>query len=200
MPATKTFLSADHHLGESRMNIMHRPFRSPEEMINILLINHNEIVQSNDIVYHLGDVCYQKTPHYLSNINDFNGRKILIRGNHDRVFTDDELSPYFEQIIAEGDGIEQDIQDIPCYLTHYPSCGRSDRFNLVGHVHSAWKYQLNMMNVGVDVHHFRPIDITTIPFHFEAICKYYDEDVWVAYNPINQQYLGQRGKSGTYYP
>lgn len=195
----KTWLAADWHLGEDRMNIMHRPFTSAQEMIDTLIQLHNELVQPNDIVYMVGDVCYQKTPQYLPLVNEFNGQKILIRGNHDRVFTDDELSPYFEQIIPEGDGIEIDIQGIPCYITHYPTQGRTDRFNLVGHVHGTWMYQLNMMNVGVDVNHFCPIDIQTIPFHFEAICKHYDEDVWCAYNPINTQYIGQRGKSGTYF-
>ena len=195
-----TWLVADYHLGESRMNIMHRPFKDTDEQTHTLITLHNEIVQPDDIVYHLGDVCYQKTPQYLPIINEFNGRKILVRGNHDRIFTDDELSSYFEQIIPEGEGIEKDIQGIPCYLTHYPTCGVTHRFNLVGHIHSAFKYQLNMFNVGVDVNHFCPIDINTIPFHYEAICKHYDQDVWVAYNPINQQYLGDRGKPGTYYP
>jgi len=53
--------------------------------------------------------------------------------------------------------------------------------------------------VGVDVHHFLPVSINDIAFHFNAICKYYDEDVWVAYRDINAQHKGKRGKQGSYF-
>jgi hypothetical protein len=66
-------------------------------------------------------------------------------------------------------------------------------------VHGAYKYQLNLLNVCVDVHHFRPVNLKTIPFHFKAICEYYDQDVWIAYNPINEIYKGIRGKNSSYY-
>lgn len=194
----KTWITADWHLGESRMNIMHRPFNGSEQMTETLLGLHNKVVAPNDNVIIVGDVCNQKAPEMLSFVSNFNGVKILIRGNHDQVFSDEELSPYFKEIITEGCGIEVTINDILCYITHYPTRGKKDRFNLVGHIHSAWKYQLNMMNIGVDVHHFRPVDLDTIPFHYEAICKYYDDDVWSAYDDINMDYRVNRGKSGTY--
>jgi hypothetical protein len=91
------------------------------------------------------------------------------------------------------------IAEIPCYFTHYPTTGREDRFNIVGHIHATWKYQLNSLNVGVDVHHFRPVEASTIPFHKTAIEKFYDQDVWVAYNPINANYRNVRGKPGSYF-
>jgi hypothetical protein len=56
-----------------------------------------------------------------------------------------------------------------------------------------------MLNIGVDVHHFRPVNLDSIPFHLTAISEYYDEDVWVAYNEINQRYRGKRGKEGSYF-
>ena len=195
----KTFITGDWHIGESRMNIMQRPFTSPDDMINTLIHNDNQIVTPYYIVIMVGDVCYQKTPQYLPRVNDFHGHKILIRGNHDRIFTDDELYPYFEQVISEGEGMDMDIHNIPCYITHYPTQGKKDRLNLVGHIHGAWKYQLNMLNVGVDVHHFQPISIESIPFHFEAITQHYDDDVWAAYHDINASYQGHRGKKESYF-
>lgn len=195
----KTWLTADYHLGENRMELIGRPFNGTGHMIDELVANHNYLVRPEDEVIVLGDVCYQKAPEYLYHIKRFNGKKILIRGNHDRVFTDEQLSSYFDKIIGDGGGFYIQLKGIPCYLTHYPTEGQSNAFNLVGHVHSAWKYQLNMLNVGVDVHHFFPVDSDTIPFHLDAITKYYDEDVWVAYNSINMDYRGKRGKSGTYF-
>jgi calcineurin-like phosphoesterase family protein len=194
-----TWITADWHLGETRMELMGRPFVSDIDMITYLKSVHNSRVKPDDTVIVNGDVCYQKTPEALSLVKEFNGKKILVRGNHDRVFTDEQLKPYFDEIVADGDGFDMTIEGINCYITHYPTEGTPNAFNLCGHIHSAWKYQLNQFNVGVDVNHFRPVNLTKIPFHFKVICEFYDNDVWVAYNKINSDYLGLRGKTGTYF-
>ena len=194
-----TFLTADWHLGETRMELMGRPFNSASEMIDHIVEQHNSIVKPEDRVIVVGDVCYQKTPSSLPVVSRMNGEKILVRGNHDRIFTDDQLKPYFKIIIEDGGGFIMTIKGIRCYITHYPTEGRLNLFNLVGHIHAAWKYQLNMFNVGVDVNHFRPVNADSIPFHFKAITQFYDNDVWVAYNNINSDYVGKRGKPGTYF-
>lgn len=194
-----TFITSDFHLGDDRMTIMGRPFGSGEEHIEALIKNHNSVVAPDDLVIIAGDVCYQKKLESLPIVKRFNGRKILIRGNHDRGFSTEELEKYFERVIPEGDGIELEVEGIPCFVTHYPTTGMAGRFNLVGHIHAAWKYQLNMFNIGVDTNHFFPVNLNTIPFHFKAICEFYDEDVWVAYNTLNSSFSGIRGKSGTYF-
>jgi calcineurin-like phosphoesterase family protein len=194
-----TFITSDFHLGDDRMTIMGRPFGSGEEHIEALTKNHNSVVAPDDLVILVGDVCYQKKLESLPIIQRFNGRKILIRGNHDRGFSKEELDKYFEHVIPEGEGIELEVDGIKCFATHYPTTGMAGRFNLVGHIHSSWKYQLNMFNVGVDTNHFFPVNLKTIPFHFKAICEFYDDDVWVAYNVLNSNFCGIRGKSGTYF-
>jgi len=194
----ETWLTADYHLGEDRFELMGRSFGSPQAMIERLIYLHNVKVNPDDQVIIVGDVCYQKAPD-LSQIKRFNGFKTLIRGNHDRVFTDSDLSKYFDRVIPEGEGLELEVEGIRCYATHYPTQGRADRFNLVGHIHGAWKYQLNMLNVGIDVHHYHPVNLKSIPFHYKAICEFYDNDVWVAYDKINAVYHGKRGKQGNYF-
>ena len=175
-------------------------FSSPEEMAECIIKNHNDIVKPGDKVIVVGDVCYQKTPEMLPLISRMNGNKILVRGNHDKVFTNEQLYPYFDEIVDDGKGFDIKSGNINCYVTHYPTEGSYTCFNLVGHIHSAWKYQLNCFNVGVDVNHFKPVDLDSIPFHFKAICEYYDEDVWVAYNQINTNpNTINRGKKGTYF-
>src|SRR5512137_705462 len=79
----KVWLTADWHLGEDRMELMGRPFGSPTEHITHLLCEHNKLVKDDDLVFVLGDVCYQKTPERLKHVQAFAGRKILVRGNHD---------------------------------------------------------------------------------------------------------------------
>lgn len=178
---------------------MGRPFDNKDQHIDTLVTNHNQLVAPEDEVIVVGDVCYQKATEYLYHVKRFNGKKTLIRGNHERGLTDEQLKPYFDTIVPEGKGIEREFCGVPCYITHYPTEGRPDLFNLVGHIHAAWKYQLNMLNIGVDVHHFKPVNVDRIQFHFDAICKYYDEDVWVAYNPINSLFRDVRGKPSTYF-
>lgn len=195
----KTWITADWHLGEDRFELMGRPFTSSIQHVDTLVNNHNMIVSPDDLVIVNGDVCYQKSPQHLDQVRRFNGKKILIRGNHDRVFTDEQLKPYFDEIIEEGGGIRMNSEVGSLYVTHYPTQGKPDAFNLVGHIHAAWKYQLNMLNVGVDVHHFCPVDLDTIPFHINAVTKFYDDDVWVGYNPINSEWRGKRGKAGSYF-
>lgn len=197
----RVFLTADHHLGETRMEIMQRPFSGPVEMAELMISNHNEIVRPDDLVYMIGDVINKDAdPNiWLPWLNRFNGRKILFRGNHERKITDEQLLKYFQEIVPEGDGRYEVFSGIDCYITHYPTSGVSKSFNIVGHVHGAWKVQLNMLNVGVDANHFRPVPASRVPFFLTAISDYFDEDVWVAYNDINKVWSGNRGKQGRYF-
>jgi calcineurin-like phosphoesterase family protein len=196
------YITADWHLGEDRFKIMQRiGFLDAQHMVDQLVKWHNEIVRPSDEVIMVGDAVYQNSPEFIHQIARFNGRKMLIRGNHDRAFTNGQLSPYFDEIIPEGEGLYIDglINGVRCYATHYPTRGKMDAFNLVGHIHSAWKVQLNMLNVGVDVNHFRPMSLDKdVPFLFGAIKEFYDDDVWVAYQDVNANHT-ERGKSGCYF-
>ena len=131
----RTFLTADWHLGETRLQLMQRPFATSEEHVAHLLEKHNQIVQPEDLVYVVGDVLWQKADPaiYLPVIAKFNGRKILIRGNHDRPFTDEQFRPYFEEIYPDGSGIDVELGGLACYLTHYPTQGRVDHAGAAAH-------------------------------------------------------------------
>ena len=179
---------------------MQRHFQNEAEHACHLVDQHNLVVAKEDLVYVVGDalVKFADPERWLQWLETMNGRKILIRGNHDTPFSDEMFAPYFEHIVPEGDGIELDVEGIPCWLTHYPTRGRHDRFNLVGHVHGAWKVQLNALNVSVDCHHYRPVPLDAIPFFYEAIGKHYDDDIFAAYDASNMAHL-RRGVKGSYY-
>jgi len=201
---SKRWVTSDWHLGEDRMDLMMRPFLTTAEFMSTLIERHNERVSPDDLVIVVGDAVNQKKPEYLPYLDELNGRKILIRGNHDKPFSDEVLSQYFELIIPEGEGLQVDVmidgKMVSFWATHYPSQARPDMFNLVGHVHSAWKFQLNSINVGIDCNHLYPHDIDVfVPFAYNAITKFYDQDVWAAYFVANQAYLGKRGADGTYF-
>ncbi len=201
------WFTADWHLGESRMDMMQRPFADADEMFFCLRERHNAVVAPNDTVYVVGDVCNKNTPEWLPRVAEFNGRKILVRGNHDRGISDADFGRCFDAVFPEDGGVfvpfpEAGSHENPMlelYLTHYPSRALLGHFNLVGHIHSAWKFQLNMVNVGVDVHHFRPVGLDRIPFFREAVTKFYDDDVWAAHLLQNTFYRDVRGVKGSYF-
>lgn len=192
------WFTSDWHIGDNRLNILRRPFKNYDEMFSKIREQHNSLVKPHDLVYVLGDVCCRDTPGYLPLVKTFNGKKILIRGNHDRVISDKDFLIYFDQVIADGDGLEIEIENIKFYLTHYPTTARSDVFNLVGHVHDAWKFQANMINIGIDVNHFRPTSIDQIKFYYDATLHHFDSDIWAAYLPENSQHYENRARKTSY--
>lgn len=201
------FILSDHHLGETRMEIMQRPFANPEDMFQTILTNHNAVVKENSKVLFNGDIvsnAAKDKKYWLKRVKELNGIKTLIRGNHDQSFALEELLEVFDTVIPEGDGIDFEVKDkdadrtIYCFATHYPTRSKTDKFNIVGHIHSAWKYQKNMLNVSCDVHSFIPMKTSKIPFFLTAIEKFYDDDVWVANHPANKIHM-ERGKKGSYF-
>lgn len=195
------WITADWHLGETRFSIMQRPFMDVDVHCETIIKNHNSVVAKDDIVYVVGDVIYQNADpeKFLPMIDRMNGVKVLIRGNHDIPFSDEQFKPYFKGgIYADGAGVNLTIDGISCYATHYPSAGRLNEFNLVGHIHGAWKVQLNCLNVGIDVHHFYPVPFSNISFYLNAITKFYDNDVFAAYLDVNSTFREARGKKSSY--
>lgn len=92
----------------------------------------NAKVKSQDTVYHLGDVVINKK--YLHLASRLNGRKILIRGNHD-IFSDDEYySAGFEQLHGVRVFVDKFILS---HIPLHPDCV-TDRFrvNVHGHLHA----------------------------------------------------------------
>lgn len=192
-----TFFTADWHLGASDMWLMGRPFVDRTDMYTRILAEHNSVVNNGDTVYVLGDVLHEGDLGLLPLFDEFNGDLVLVRGNHDRRLSSYFISRYFVDAVDEGAGIELDVDGLPCWLTHYPTQARADRFNLVGHIHDRWKVQKNMLNVGVDVHHFQPVSEDRVGFYRRAIRDFYDQDVWVADHPANTAH-DDRGAPGTY--
>jgi len=110
---TDTYIIADTHFGHENINV-HEPLRKqktyengflePDEM---MISNWNQIVQPEDIVLHLGDFAFKhKDIETLS--NSLNGKKILLKGNHDKTKDVEKLKKTGWDII---DDIVIDIDD-----------------------------------------------------------------------------------------
>lgn len=174
------FFTSDTHFGHERIiSLCNRPFSSVEEMNEVMIERWNSVVKPSDKVYHFGDVALGKIAESLPLVGRLNGYKVLIPGNHDRIFSAEkqrqrerffpEYMKFFDFINAELSSIS--INDRMVLMSHFPYSGDShgeDRhadkrpvdngFPLIhGHVHDSWKINGRMFNVGVDVNNFTPV-------------------------------------------
>lgn len=108
-----------------------RPFNSTEEMDEAMVDRWNAKVGPHDIVYHLGDVAIAKR--HLQTVLRLNGKKRLIRGNHDIFKDKDYRDVGFEQIWGVRVFVDKFILS---HIPLHPDCV-GPRFvkNVHGHLH-----------------------------------------------------------------
>jgi len=170
------YFTSDTHFGDDRLQLFYRDlfFKDVDEMNNYIIDSWNNVVGADDTVFHLGDAVVSEKNEDFELLNRLAGYKVLITGNYDEKITF-RLANYFDEI-AEHKTIR--IKGIDFYLNHYPLKAKENIFNLVGHIHSLWKVQKNMINVSTDCWGFKPISIDTILFCYNSIKNYYDQNVF----------------------
>jgi calcineurin-like phosphoesterase family protein len=135
------FIVSDHHFGHTNSWAKFklddgctplRPFESDDEMNEAMIERHNAKVKQHDTVYFLGDVVINRK--HLHLVKQLNGRKILIRGNHDIFRDEDYREVGFEQIHGVRVFVDKFVMS---HIPLHPDCvsGRF-RVNVHGHLHS----------------------------------------------------------------
>lgn len=166
------FYISDPHFGHKDMiSFCNRPFTSVEEMDEELIKRWNNMVSNNDTVYVLGDLIYKsdKSPEYY--LDKLNGKKILIKGNHDGNFLKKiDVNKYFYSVY---DYLEISDEGRWVILSHYPLLDWNGKYrgsyHLHGHIHNieseALRYsnkEPKMFNVSSDVINFEPMTLDQI--------------------------------------
>jgi calcineurin-like phosphoesterase family protein len=131
------FLAADLHLGHNGVCKFLapdgvsklRPWNTIEEMDEAIIEKWNSVVKPTDEAYILGDVVINR--HALPSIARLNGRKHLIKGNHD-IFRIDEYLEYFYEVSACRVLKDMILTHIPIH----PSCIERFGTNVHGHLHA----------------------------------------------------------------
>lgn len=134
MPST--FLTSDTHFGHVGVTRFTnddgsplRPWDNIEDMNEALIKNWNDTVGPKDLVYHLGDVVMNNR--FLDQVMPrLNGRKKLVRGNHDFAKLDAYFA-YFDDILGV-------VPLADCILSHiplHPMCVERFKVNVHGHLH-----------------------------------------------------------------
>jgi calcineurin-like phosphoesterase family protein len=190
----KKWFVSDTHFGHANIiKYCNRPFHSVHEMENALIQNWNQYVGKDDVVYHLGDFAMGEKSKMQSQIerilSQVNGNLIVIRGNHDH-----SKNLVFFPSVVNSEVIKIGTYDVE--LVHNPSHAKWDKdFTLCGHVHNSWRMKHKdeiipgdirhnpnysydnivaktfVLNVGVDVHGFRPISEDEVLEMYESSKK-----------------------------
>jgi calcineurin-like phosphoesterase family protein len=167
------FVTSDLHLGHSKIlefinpdGSPVRPFSSLEEMHEALIDRWNKMVNTKDRIYILGDVAIPRSA--LKLLDQFNGSKVLVRGNHDIYRLQDYL-PYFHDI--RGAFFREGL-----IYTHIPvhPCNLSGRYagNVHGHLHSHLVYtddgqvDRRYFNSCLERNDFAPVPLEKIKAYF----------------------------------
>lgn len=134
---SNVFLCSDHHF--SHKNLLNfkrndgvtplRVFDDVTHMNEYMIMQHNRVVGPSDRVYFLGDLAFHKRD--LEVLGRMNGRKVLIKGNHDTLELKDYL-PYFDDIRGVHQFSGLILSHIPI---HEESLGRW-KANIHGHLHA----------------------------------------------------------------
>ena len=106
-----------------------RPWDDVKEMDEAIVSNWNSVVRDVDKIYVLGDVVFHKRD--LPILYRLNGKKILVKGNHDTLDLKDYL-PHFKDIRSYSILKQYIMSHIPI---HPESLGRW-KGNIHGHTHS----------------------------------------------------------------
>ena len=172
------FLTSDLHLGrENIIRYCDRPYESASQMNDDLVDRWNEVVESDDDVIVVGDLAMGRLDESLRYVSRLAGNKMLMPGNHDRMFKiegaqytracDRYLTAGFDEILdgevelALPDGTIVLVCHFPYLRDDEPSDGREGRFPemrpadagqflIHGHQHGMWRRAGRMIDVGVD--------------------------------------------------
>ena len=182
----KVFFTSDTHVAHFNIaKYCNRPFTSRAEMDQALIDNWNSVVPEDGIVVHCGDFtlmhyserrlneigedAYNEEiiANYQKLLSKFNGKILLIRGNHDIIPL---VTKPTGKLIAAVDKATILVDGVEIYADHYPSTAFNGDYQVFGHIHTRAdglaygldgevndKIKKNQYDVGVDQNNYRPI-------------------------------------------
>lgn len=139
-----------------------RPWDDVNEMDEALVQGWNEIVKPEDKIYHLGDVAIPRKA--IKILERCNGKKILIKGNHD-IFELKVYLPYFKDIRGSHKIDNFIMSHIPIHPDSLTN--RWCEGNIHGHMHNNVVMNGNdedhrYFNVSVERTDFKPIALEEV--------------------------------------
>lgn len=165
-----SFYISDTHFGhaniltfKNRDGTPLRVFDSVEDMDEHMVKCWNERVNTQDTVYHLGDVAIHHRN--LPILSRLNGRKILVKGNHDTAKLSQYMK-YFADVRAydRKDGI------ICSHMPIHPESIERFGINIHGHLHNNTLNDPRYFNVSVERINYTPISRDELLVKYHQYC------------------------------
>lgn len=161
---------SDPHFGHAKIiEYCNRPFADAEEMTKVLIERYNEVVSHDDTVLWVGDCFFKRDVAPEEILQQMNGRKLLVLGNHDRSAS--AMARLGFDVVARE--LHMFIEDRRVLVNHYPYWDQrgpnDDRDKemrprkvkgevlIHGHTHSLRRKDGSMVHVGVDAWDYRPV-------------------------------------------
>lgn len=175
------YTSDDHFYHFNIIKLTNRSYKTVEDMNGDLIKRWNAKVGPNDDVYIMGDICYkyQDIQQVKDLLKKLNGKKHLIRGNHDKFLNSINWKEYFEEVTYYKEISDEGRMVI---LFHYPieewNGYYRNSYMLYGHVHGNMdniKKHPRKFNVGVDVNDFEPKTLDELIESNKTVCHCYHE-------------------------
>lgn len=154
----RVWLTSDTHFGhENIIRYCGRPWPNADRMDRALLNNINSAVNYNDLLIIVGDLTLAgptRSRYAERIVRQLPPNKILVYGNHDRFKPSWYLKRGFEiaatSLVLSGGVL---VVHKPADSVHVPT----SKPVVCGHVHDLYKSFENIVNVGVDMHDYKPI-------------------------------------------
>lgn len=145
------WLIADTHID---CNSMIRSGSRPADFTQQILDLWASSVRSEDTVLHLGDAAYNDVG--LEKLLALPGRKILIRGNHDKLSTESYMRKGFQLCCDE---LVMELHGIRILFTHKPRYEHTCDINIHGHRHDLYQEngQKLLLPISLEMMGYAPI-------------------------------------------
>jgi calcineurin-like phosphoesterase family protein len=127
----KVYLISDTHFNHDKIATY---CDRPTDFTELIIRNWRSTVRAEDTVIHLGDVMIGNRMVGAEQLRSLTGRKILVRGNHDRRHSNTWWMEHGFDFACDG------MKFRNCWLTHEPSTSLADgcELNIHGHLHNIW--------------------------------------------------------------
>jgi len=153
---------ADLHLFHPAViDFCNRPFDNVAHMHEQLIKRNNYYVYDDDIVAYVGDISFGSKEDTIEILEQMNGRKILVLGNHDK-WSKSFYLRHFDMVCEAFEFGEYVFTHVPLEVFHHR------KINVHGHTHDLLHRDDDFnpapanprwLNVCVEVNDYRPVEI-----------------------------------------
>lgn len=166
------FFTADEHYNHKKIiEYCNRPFKSIDEMNEVIISNFNSVVSKTDVTVHCGDFCWCKNQIEASLIiKRLNGNHIFLKGSHDRWITKSPKYIWHKHI--NGQFI------VAChYAMRTWERSYHGSWQVFGHSHGRLEPIGKQWDVGVDNNNFYPVSFDKLSSIVSKMLTSYEKEL-----------------------